>query len=47
MKLGQDAMLAEDEEEKEDIKCFDDIIGKELLWQAVKEARGKELETSA
>ena len=25
------------------IKCFDDITGKELSWQAVKQAREKEL----
>ena len=25
------------------IKCFDDITGKELLWQAVKQAREQEL----
>ena len=25
------------------IKCFDDVTGKELPWQAVKEAREKEL----
>ena len=43
MKLEQDAMLAEACEENEFIKCFDDIIGEELPWQAVKEAREKEL----
>ena len=43
MKPEQDAMLAEAGEEHEFIKCFDDITGKELLWQAVKEAREKEL----
>ena len=43
MKLEQDAMLAEAGEENEFIKCFDDITGKELPWQAVKEAREKEL----
>ena len=36
-------MLAEVGEENELIKCSDDIIGKDLLWQAVKEAREKEL----
>ena len=30
-------------EEDEFIKCFDEITGKELHWQAVKEAREKEL----
>ena len=42
-KLGPDAMLAEADEEDELIKCFDDITGKELLWQAVKQAPEKEL----
>ena len=36
-------MLAGAGEEDEITKCFDDITGKELLWQAVKEAREKEL----
>ena len=37
-------MLAEaGEEDKIFIQCSDDITGKELLWQAVKEAREKEL----
>ena len=39
MKHEQDAMLAEASEEHEFIKCFDDITGKDLLWQAVKQAR--------
>ena len=43
MKFEQDAMLAEAGAEDEFIKCFDDITGKELPWQAVKEAREKEL----
>ena len=38
-KPEQDAMLAGAGEEDEFIKCFDDIIGKELPWQAVKQAR--------
>ena len=42
-KPEQDAMLAGAGEEDEIIKCFDDITGKELLWQAVKEAGEKEL----
>ena len=42
MKPEQDAMLAEAGEENEFIKCIDDITGKELPWQAVKEARAKE-----
>ena len=29
--------------EDELIKCFDDIIGQELLWQAAKQEREKEL----
>ena len=29
------------------IKCFNDITGKELPWQAVKEAREKRAEVSA
>ena len=36
-------MLAGAGEEDEFIKCFDDITGKELPWQLVKEAREKEL----
>ena len=36
-------MLAGAGEEDEITKCFDDITGKELLWQVVKEARVKEL----
>ena len=43
MKIEQDAMLARAGEEDEFIKCHDDITGKELLWQAVKPAREKEL----
>ena len=42
-KPEQDAMLAEAGEEHEFIKCIDDTTGKELPWQAVKEAREKEL----
>ena len=37
----QDAMLAEAGEEDGFIKCFDDITGKELPWQAVKQSREK------
>ena len=40
---AQDAMLTGDGEEHKLIKCLDDITGKELLWQAAKEAREKEL----
>ena len=36
-------MLAEAGEKHEFIKCFDDITGKELPWQAVKQAREQEL----
>ena len=36
-------MLARAGEEDGCIKCFDDITGKELPWQAVMEAREKEL----
>ena len=43
IKLEQDAMLAEAGEENELIKRSDDIIGEELPWQAVKEAREKVL----
>ena len=39
MKLEQDAMLAGAGEEDKFTKCFDDITGKELLLQAVKQAR--------
>ena len=43
-KLEQDAMLAEAGEEDEFVKCFDDIIlARSCPWQAVKEAREKEL----
>ena len=43
VKHEQDAMLAGAGEEDELIKRFDDITGKELPWQAVKQAREKEL----
>ena len=43
MNLEQDAILAEAGEEDEFIKCFDDIAGKELPWQAVKEASEQQL----
>ena len=37
-------MLADVEEEQEqDVICFDDITGKELTWHAVREGREKEL----
>ena len=39
----EDAMLAGAGEEDKIIKCFDDVTGKELPWQAVKEACEKEL----
>ena len=39
----QDAMLAGAGEEDTFIECFDDITGKELPWQAVKQAREQEL----
>ena len=42
-KPEQDAMLAGAGEEDEFIKCFDDITGKELPWQAVKPVREQEL----
>ena len=38
-KPEQDAMPAGASEEDKIIKCFGDIIGKELLWQTVKQAR--------
>ena len=47
MRPEQDAMLAEAGEEDEFIRCYDDITGKELLRQVVKQAREKELEVSA
>ena len=47
MKHEHDAMLVEAGEEHELIKCFDNITGKELPWQAVKEAREKGAEVSA
>ena len=37
------AMLADVEEEEQDVICFDDITGKELPWHAVRKARGLEL----
>ena len=43
MKPEQDALLAEAGEENEFVKCFDDVAGKEMLRQAVKEAHEKEL----
>ena len=42
-KPEEDAMLARVGEESLLLKCFDDITGKELPWQAVKQAREKEL----
>ena len=42
-KLEQDAVLAGAGEEVNFIKCFDDVTGKELLAQGVKEAREQEL----
>ena len=42
-KLEQDAMLAGAGEEEELTKCYGDITGKELHWQAVKQAREQEL----
>ena len=42
-KPQQDAMLAGAGEEGKFIKCFDDITGKELLWQAVKQAHEQQL----
>ena len=36
-------MLAGAGEEEKFIKCLNDIIGKEVLWQAVKQAREHEL----
>ena len=37
------AMLAEMEEENQDVVCVDDITGKELPWHAVRKARAQEL----
>ena len=39
------AMLAdvEEEEEQPDVKCFDDITGKELPWHEVRKDRELEL----
>ena len=42
-KVEQDTMLAGAGEEDKFIKCFDDITGKELPWQAVQHAREQEL----
>ena len=41
--FAQDAVLAKAGEEGKFIKFFHDIIGKELLWKAVKQAREQEL----
>ena len=42
--LERHAMLADVEEEQEqDVICFDDITGKELPWHAVRKARAPEL----
>ena len=46
-KPEQDAMLAGAGDEDEFVRCFDDITGKELPWQAVKEAREKGAEVSS
>ena len=40
-------MLAGAGEADDFINCFDDITGKELPWQAVKEAREKGAKVSA
>ena len=37
------AVLAEMEEEEQDVICIDDVIGKELPWHAVRKAREQEL----
>ena len=37
------AVLAEMEEEEQDVICIDDVIGKELPWHAVRKAREREL----
>ena len=37
------AILPEMEGEEQDVKCFDDITGKELPWHAVRKAREQEL----
>ena len=37
------APLAEVEEQGQMILCIDDVTGKELLWQAVRQAREQEL----
>ena len=38
------AILADVEEEQEqDVECFDDITGKEMPWRAVRKARELEL----
>ena len=42
-KPEHDAMLAGAGEEDEFIKCFDDITGEVLPWQAAKQAREQEL----
>ena len=36
-------MLAEMEEENQDVVCVDDITGKELSWHAARKAREQEL----
>ena len=41
--LERHAMLAEMEEEYQDVVCVDDITGKELPWHAVCKARAQEL----
>ena len=42
--VKKQAMLADVEEEQEqDVICFDDITGKELPWHAVRKARESEL----
>ena len=47
MKSEQDAVLAEACEEDEFIKCFDDIIGKELPWQGCEALTRKRAEACA
>ena len=41
--MKKHALLADVEEEEQDVICFDDITGKELPWHAVRKARELEL----
>ena len=46
-KYEKNVMIAGVSDEDKFVKCLDDITGRELPWQAVKQAREKRVEVSA